>query len=90
MNYLDDYIGVASKHKAESQFQSLLNILQQVGLPVNKNKVEPPNSIITCLGIEIDAREGKITIPRTKLQDIQQMCKIWSNKKWLQKDSCEV
>ena len=38
MNYLDDYSGVANKYKAESQFHSLLNILQQVGLPDNKNK----------------------------------------------------
>ena len=41
MNYLDDYIGVANEFKAESQFQSLMNILQQVGLPVNPTKVEP-------------------------------------------------
>ena len=41
MNYLDDYIGVANEFKAESQFQSLLNILQQVDLPVNPTKIEP-------------------------------------------------
>ena len=57
MNYLDDYIGVANEFKAESQFQSLMNILQQVGLPVNPTKVEPPSSVITCLGIQINARE---------------------------------
>ena len=81
MNYLDDYVGVANKEKADSQFQSLLNILQQVGLPVNEKKLEPPSSVITCLGIEIDAKNGKITIPNNKLQEIQQICKIWSTKK---------
>ena len=85
INYLDDYVGVASKHKAESQFYSLLNILQQVGLPVNEKKVEPPSSVITCLGIEIDAKKGKITIPDIKLQEIQQICKIWKNKKMASK-----
>ena len=63
MNYLDDYIGIAQPHQAEGNFQSLLNILDQVGLPVNNNKVEPPSSVVTCLGIQINAKEGILLVP---------------------------
>ena len=85
MNYLDDYIGVANEFKAESQIQSLMNILQQVGLPVNPTKVEPPSSVITCLGIQINAREGVISIPPQKLKEIQEICKSWHTKKFANK-----
>ena len=57
MNYLDDYIGISQPHQANTHFHSLLNLLDQVGLPVNRNKVEAPNSVITCLGIQIDAKK---------------------------------
>ena len=33
------------------------------------------------MGIQIDAKKGKITIPDIKLQEIQQICKIWKNRK---------
>ena len=85
MNYLDDYIGVANEFKADSQIQSLMNILQQVGLPVNPTKVEPPSSVINCLGIQINAREGVISIPPLKLKEIQEICKSWHTKKIAQK-----
>ena len=63
MNYLDDYIGISNVNQAEGHFNSLLNLLDQVGLPVNKNKVEAPSSVITCLGIQIDAKNGVLSIP---------------------------
>ena len=85
INYLDDYIGVGNKHKADSHFQSLLNILQQVGLPVNQQKVEPPSSVIVCLGIQINAKTGVISIPDKKLQEIQEICKVWASKKFATK-----
>ena len=66
MNYLDDYIGVSTAEKADSEFLSLLNLLKQVGLPVNKNKVEPAGTKITCLGVLIDTQLRVIAIPDEK------------------------
>ena len=81
MNYLDDYIGIAQPHQAEGHFQSLLNILDQVGLPVNNNKVEPPSSVITCLGIQINAKEGILSVSDKKLNEIKKLTSQWLNKK---------
>ena len=39
MNYLDDYLAVASNGQANSHFLSLVNILQYVGLPINQKKI---------------------------------------------------
>ena len=80
MNYLDDYIGISHPNQAEGHFQSLLRLLDQVGLPVNKNKVEAPSSIITCLGIQIDANKGILSIPDKKLHEIKQLTNYWLQK----------
>ena len=65
MNYLDDYIGVASGSQAESHFLTLSNILQYVGLPINQ-KIEIPSGSINCLGISINAETGVLKLPEEK------------------------
>ena len=85
MNYLEDYIGVANEFNTDSQFQTLLNNLQQVDLSVNASKIEAPKSIIACLGIQIDAKEEKISIPDKKLKEIKQICRYWRGKKFASK-----
>ena len=64
INYLDDYIGVTSPANASNAFQTLTNILQAVGLPINEKKIEKPGEQVTCLGIEINARTGIFKNPR--------------------------
>ena len=39
--YIDDYIVVTSKLKATKQFSMLCDLLQELGLPLNENKVTP-------------------------------------------------
>ena len=74
INYLDDYVGVANSH-----FQALLNILQYVGLPINMKKVEQPSNQITCLGIQIDASTGILTILDVEMQEVVTLCKKWAS-----------
>ena len=85
MNYLDDYIGVSTADKANSEFLSLLNLLKQVGLPVNETKVEPPGTKITCLGVLIDTQLWVIAIPEEKIAQIKKLCKEWLNKEYANK-----
>ena len=70
INYLDDYIGISIPKLADSHYQSLLTLLQQVGLPFHENKLEPLSSTITCLGILINAKLGKLSIPEDMLTKI--------------------
>ena len=43
-----------------------MNLLDTLGLPVNFKKVEKPQTKITCLGIDIDAKTGTLTIPNKR------------------------
>ena len=85
MNYLDDYVGVSTTDKANSEFLSLVNLLKQVGLPINETKVEPPSTRITCLGVLIDTQAGIIAIPDEKMVQIRKLCKEWSTKEYTNK-----
>ena len=66
MNYLDDFIGASLPAHANSHFLSLKNILEELELPINKAKSEPPSESITCLGIQVNARTGILAIPSEK------------------------
>ena len=80
VNYLDDVIGVSPPPQASSAFSTLMNLLEALGLPVNFKKVEKPQSKITCLGIDIDARNGILTIPDRKMEKIRSLCTHWRQK----------
>ena len=62
MSYLDDVIG-ASSDRADDAFLTLVHLLQNLGLPLNKSKFVAPLSKLTCLGIDVDAKAGILTIP---------------------------
>ena len=70
MNYLDDFIGASLPIHANSHFLSLKNILEELGLPINKAKSELPSECIICSGIQVNARTGILTIPSEKMLKI--------------------
>ena len=65
INYLDDYVWVTPSTLANSDFHSLLNILDYVRLPIHMKKIKNPSHQITCLGIQINACTGVLKIPDT-------------------------
>ena len=56
MSYLDDVIGASFPDRADDAFLMLVQLLQNLGLPLNKSKVVAPVSKLTCLGIDVDAK----------------------------------
>ena len=52
--YFDDYVAVATWHEVEQYFNQLCDLLQELGLPMNLDKVTSPTKCLTFLGIEID------------------------------------
>ena len=78
--YLDDIMGVATPAKAQHAFTSLNNLISTLGLPINQEKVVAPTHEMTCLGINIDARTGALTIPQEKVQQIKLLCNQWASK----------
>ena len=69
VNYLDDVVGVPISH-ANNAFSTLMNLLEALGLPVNFKKVEKPQTKITCLGIDIDVKNGILSTPDMKMEKI--------------------
>ena len=81
MNYLDDFTGTSLLVHANSHFLPLKNILEELGLPINKAKSEPPSESITCLGIHVNARTDILAIPsEKKMLKIKQLCRKWTCK----------
>ena len=80
MSYLDDIIGVDVPVKAHKAYYSMLNLLEQLGLPVNRDKISAPVLKLVCLGIQVDTRTGVLSIPQEKLCKIKNLCDQWQNK----------
>ena len=80
MSYLDDIIGVDGPIKASKAYYSPLNLLHQLGLPVNVDKISAPVSKLIYLGIQVDAEIGVLSIPQEELCKIKNLCGQWENK----------
>ena len=85
--YIDDYIVVTSRSKAEKQFTLLCDLLHELGLPLNKDKLTPPTKRITCLGIDIDVDNNTMSIAQDKVKDIHTECLAVSKKTFLTKQA---
>ena len=79
-NYVDDFMGVELPSKAHEAYQFLLKLLSELGLPISMSKLVSPQSKVTCLGIEVDAIYGTISINPEKLASIHVECLNWSSK----------
>ena len=66
--YIDDYVAVVPRVRAEAAFQCLRTLLGDLGLPVNLDKLTPPTKYFTCLGIEVHIEANVLCIASDKLQ----------------------
>ena len=72
--YIDDFILVNSKSKAQQAFDTLTDLLQELGLPMNNDKRSPPTRTLTCLGICIDLENNTVSIDKGKIEAIHDQC----------------
>ena len=72
--YIDDYIVVMSKLKATEQFSLLCDLLQELGLPFNKDKATSSSKRLACLGIDIEIDNNTMSIAQDKLKAIYEEC----------------
>ena len=80
-NYIDDIVGYAVKSKAQASFDTLYNLLQDLGFKISKNKLVTPTTKATCLGVEFDTEKFTIAVPQEKLHEIRQECQQRLTKK---------
>ena len=86
--YIDDYVVVAPKSRANEFFHALASLLQDLGLPVNLDKKIPLSEVITYLGIQIDISKATISIDPGKLRVIYLECLGTQHKNILPRKVC--
>ena len=84
-NYIDDFLCVSLPSKIGQTFTRLQELLQELGLTVSVNKLVPPSTRVTCLGIQVDTENLSVSIPTEKLQTIKCMCQNWVQKSFCTK-----
>ena len=80
LNYVDDFIGVATPSITHKSYDFLLKLLCQLGLHGSVRKLVQPRTKVVCLGVEIDTEIRTVAIPPEKLDAICVMVKQWLSK----------
>ena len=90
VNYLDDFIVVAStKEEAQWAQSMVINILRYVGFHISWAKVTPPSQVCRFLGLEIDSNEMEIRLPVDKLEKLKGLLAKYINKNSIGKKELE-
>lgn len=80
--YLDDLIVLApDERSANLHFQIARDLFQELGLPEALEKTQPPAQKVRWLGIDIDAKNMELTIPKDKVDSTVEMAKRFAEKR---------
>jgi hypothetical protein len=79
--YIDDLSGSALlQSEAKKQFRTLRKVLKYLGLVEAVHKASPPSQRMVWLGLQFDTISMTVSIPKSKLAEIQTLLKQWLNK----------
>ena len=81
--YIDDFVGVCTRSKGKQHFKALYDLITDLGLPINPDKVDPPATELTCLGISINIDKSTLAIDQKKIEAIYQECCLTLELKYL-------
>ena len=79
-NYIDDLVYTGLPGEIHKSYQTLLALLQELGLEVSQSKLIEPTNSANCLGIKINSVNRTLSIPNEKLSQIQQICREYVTK----------
>ena len=77
INYIDDIIGFGTISTAEPSYNTLIQLLQKLGLDISVKKLVQPCTKAICLGVEVDTKKFTVAVPQEKLANIQKICIHW-------------
>ena len=82
VNYLDDYLfAAAMKAACDKQLQIFLDVCQEINFPVALEKTYWGTTVLTFLGLLLDAKKQIIGIPQDKLIKASNWVNYFLNKK---------
>ena len=79
-NYLDDLIGVSSWNDGWVAYESLGQLLSELGLLENFEKACPPSTTQLVLGIVINTVDGTLSVPDERMAEILLLVADWQDK----------
>ena len=89
--YLDDFLIIApTKEECQLAFDTLMDMLKDLGFQISMGKVVPPCKLLVFLGIQIDTNFLVLSLPQAKLSETKVMVQSFlsrkrANKRQLQK-----
>ena len=79
-NYIDDIFLARDSTDATVVFKDLVDLVEELGLPINKSKLTPPTQKMVIMGIEIDVKDCTLAIPDNKITEIRDIIEEFSSK----------
>ena len=83
IHYLDNFltVGPTGSETCQRNFDILMHLCDDLGVPLALEKVEGPSTTISFLGIVLDIVRMEIRLPVDKLERIKEALSIWLGKK---------
>ena len=73
-NYIDDIFAAEEADYGKDSLRAVCELIRQLGLPLNEDKVQGPSKVLTIMGIEIDVERHSLAIPTENLDEIVEAC----------------
>ena len=70
---------------ARRSYDTLYDVMRQLGLTINKSKLITPCTRAVCLGIVVDTVDATLFIPEEKLNQVKKAVHEWSHKQFCTK-----
>ena len=75
-NYIDDIYICCHVNVAQQAFDTLLNVIRSIGLPINESKAFAPTARLLIMGIVVDVSKAMLSIEPAKLDEILNLCQL--------------
>ena len=79
---LDDFYGADVPARAPQAFQSLKELLHELGLQTSPDKDCPPSTNMVCLGVEVDSEHFTLSVTEDRVQDLLTELSSWSSREF--------
>jgi len=90
LNYLDDFAGAEKAETAQLAFNTLGNLLKELGLTESPNKLCPPAIRMSFLGIQFDTEKLTLEVTPERLVEIAELLNNWKAKSYTNRNQIEA
>ena len=87
LHYLDDFLtaGAANSSQCRDNLDLIIAICEWLGIPLKREKIDGPTTVLTLLGIELDTSCSELRLPAEKIFQLLDILESWKVKRHCQK-----